>query len=88
VLVDAISLVLDQRAIYKAAGSLIEPAHRETDHSRVYFSARDSVRAKPPAPRGDNLAIGRVSDCCSARRKKNGAEGYKCIGEVTGPVRR
>jgi len=39
VLVDAISLVLDQRAIYKAAGSLIEPAHRETDHSRVRGSS-------------------------------------------------
>ena len=36
-LVDAILLVLDQRAIYKGASSLIEPAHRETDHARVYF---------------------------------------------------
>ena len=35
----AVSLVLDQRAIYEAAGSLLEPAHRETDRLSVYFSA-------------------------------------------------
>ena len=73
-LVDAISLVLDQRAIFKASGSLIEPAHRETDHSRVYFSARDSVRAKTAG------AERQLSDrTCerllgSARRKKNDDE--------------